>query len=108
MEQLKREQTKIFQKWFNNLSSNIQDKIAEYIDRVLEGNTSNCKTLRKGISELTINFQKGYRVYYILLKNKTVLFLLLGGSKGGHQKEQQEDIKQAIMIRDYLKERGII
>ena len=80
------------------MSSNIQDKIAEYIDRVLNGNTSNCKSVGKGISEIRINYQKEYRVYY------TVLLLLAGGSKSGNQKVQQKDVMLAIEIRDYLKE----
>ncbi|MDR2437261.1 MAG: type II toxin-antitoxin system RelE/ParE family toxin [Endomicrobium sp.] len=105
MGQLKKIQTKIFQKWFNNLSSNIQDKIAEYIDRVLNGNTSNCKSVGKGISEIRINYQKGYRVYYTVLHNNTVLLLLVGGSKSGNQKIQQKDIILAIEIMDYLKEK---
>jgi len=50
---LKREQTIVFQKWFNKLPVNIHDKIVEYIDRVLEGNTSNCKVLRQGVSEIS-------------------------------------------------------
>ncbi|MDR3256945.1 MAG: type II toxin-antitoxin system RelE/ParE family toxin [Endomicrobium sp.] len=105
MGQLKRDQTKIFQKWFSKLSSNIQDKIAEYIDRVLDGNILNCKTLRKGISEIVINYQRGYRVYYTILQNKTILLLLSGGNKGGNQREQQRDIEKAAIIRDYLKEK---
>ncbi len=81
---IKKRANKDLSKWFSKLSPNIQDKIAEYIDRVLDGNTSNCKTLRKGISEIVINFQKGYRVYYTLLQDKTILLLLLGGNKSGH------------------------
>jgi putative addiction module killer protein len=74
MEQSKKIQTKIFQKWFNKLSPNIQDKIAEYIDRVISGNTSNCKSVGKDVSEIRINYQKGYRLYYtILLRNNTIL-----------------------------------
>ncbi|MDR3253720.1 MAG: hypothetical protein LBT07_01990 [Endomicrobium sp.] len=81
MSQLKIIQTKVFQKWFNSLSPNINDKITEYIYRALEGNTSNCKTLRKGISEITIDFQKGYKIYYTILQNNTVLLLLAAAIK---------------------------
>jgi hypothetical protein len=33
---------------------------------------------------------------------------LSGGNKGGNQKEQQKDIEKAVVIRDYLKEKGEI
>jgi putative addiction module killer protein len=54
----------IFEKWFLNLDINIQIKVNDYIDRVAQRNTSNCKSVGKGVSEIRINYQKGYRVYY--------------------------------------------
>jgi putative addiction module killer protein len=102
---LSKKQTAAFQKWLEGLADNIQIKVNDYVDRVLAGNTSNCKALRKGISEIVIDYQKGYRVYYTVLEDNTILLLLFGGSKGGNQKEQDRDIERAIAMRDYLKER---
>jgi putative component of toxin-antitoxin plasmid stabilization module len=48
MQILKKAQTKIFEIWFENLSDNIQDKIADYIDKALCGNFANSKPVGKG------------------------------------------------------------
>ncbi|MGN0024170.1 MAG: type II toxin-antitoxin system RelE/ParE family toxin [Candidatus Avelusimicrobium sp.] len=95
---MKREQTVLFSKWFDKLCATVQDKIADYIDRVLCGNTSNCKSVGKGVYEIKINYQKGYRVYYTMFQGKAVLLLLCGGHKG----TQKDDIKQAHAIKEYL------
>jgi putative addiction module killer protein len=103
---LEKKQTTTFKKWLINLPDNVQDIVNDYIDRVIEGNTSNCKKLRKGISEIVINYQRVYIVYYTILQNKTILLLLSGGNKGGNQKEQNKDIEKAIMIKEYMKQQG--
>lgn len=99
-----RQQTKIYQKWFDNLSDNVQDKIVEYIDRVLVGNFNNCKFVGEGIYEIKIDYQKGYRVYYTIYNNKAYLLLLIGGDK----KTQSKDIEFAKEIKNYLKNKGVI
>lgn len=98
-----RQQTKIYQKWFDSLSDNIQDKIVESIDKVLSENFSNCKFVR-GVFEIKIDYQKGYRVYYIIHGNNIYLLLLTGGDK----KTQQKDIETAIEIKKYLIKQGVI
>jgi len=100
--------TKTFMKWFERLPLNVQLVVNDYINRVLDGNTSNCKPVGKGVSELSIYYQKGYRVYYTVLNNNEILLLLAGGTKGGNQKQQQEDIAKAIEIREILKAGGVI
>ena len=94
-----RQQTKLFQKWFDSLSDNIQDKVVDYIDRALSGNFNNCKSVGKGVFEIKINYQKGYRVYYTIYNNKAILLLLCGGDK----KTQKNDIKLAYEIKNSLK-----
>lgn len=95
---MKREQTVVFQKWFNKLVGTVQDKIVSYIDRVLSGNTTNCKSVARGIYEIKINYQKGYRVYFTFINGRAVMLLLCGGDK----KTQPADIKQAVAIKKYL------
>ena len=102
-----KKQTGFFNKWFCGLPNALKDKIAQYIDRVLAGNTSNCAAVRDGISEIKINYQKGYRVYYTM-SNETVIILLAGGDKSGNQKQQNKDIQKAIEIRNELRARGLI
>ena len=91
--------TKIFEKWFLYLPENIKEIIGTYINRIKQGNFSNCKSVGNGIYELKINYQKGYRVYYTLLQSKTTLLLLIGGDK----KSQNKDIPLAIKLIELLK-----
>lgn len=88
--------TIIFDKWLTNLDINIRSIINNYIVRVLNGNTSNCKSLRNGIREIRINYKKGYRVYYTILNGNCLLLLLVGGDK----KSQEKDIVKAIKIKE--------
>ena len=105
---LTEKRTVVFDKWFCKLPDNAQDVVGTYINRLLLENFSNSNSAGKGVSELKIDFQKGYRVYFTILNNKEVLLLLAGGTKGGNQKQQQKDIALAIEIRDYLKQQGVI
>jgi putative addiction module killer protein len=70
----------------------------------LNGNFSNTKSLGDGLFELKINYQKGYRVYFTIVKRDIVLILINGGDKNS----QPKDIKRAIDIKNYLKQRGVI
>ena len=103
-----KKETFIFSKWFEKLSENIQDEIKIYIGRLLAGNFSNVSSVGEGIQELKINFQKGYRIYFVVLDNKMILLLISGGTKGGNQKRQKEDIQNAKEIKNYLKRSGQI
>jgi putative addiction module killer protein len=99
-----KQSTEIFIKWLNNLSNNVREEVDTYINRVLAGNTSSCYPIREGVHEIKINYQKGYRVYFTMLKNGDILLLLAGGNK----KRQQNDVELAIRIKRYLKESGQI
>jgi len=94
-----RQQTEAFKEWFEGLSNNIREEVDKYIGRVLSDNFSNCKPIREGAHEIKIDYQKGYRVYFMTLQNGTTLLLLAGGNK----KRQQHDAELAIKIKDYLK-----
>jgi putative addiction module killer protein len=59
---------------------------------------------KNGFFELKINYQKGYRVYFTVIKRDIVLILINGGDKSS----QSKDIKRAIDIKKYLKQRGLI
>ena len=52
-----------------------------------------CKPVGDGISELRINFAKGYRVYF-KEKDGKIIILLVGGDKS----TQDKDIKKAKEI----------
>jgi putative addiction module killer protein len=96
--------TLAFEKWFNKLPANIRPIVTIYITRVKQSNFSNCKSVGDGVSEIKINFQKGYRVYYTILNNEQILLLLAGGDKSS----QQKDIVKAKEIKDYLESKEAI
>ena len=90
--------TNYFEKWFYKLSDNIQLIIDKYVKRLVTGNFSNCKPVGEGIHELKINYQKGYRIYFIN-KNNIIIILLIGGDK---KSTQQKDIERAKQIKRCL------
>jgi putative addiction module killer protein len=94
--------TNIFDKWFNKQNDEVQEKVVDNIDRIHDGNFSNCELLRNGISELKINYGKGIRIYYTKT-TETILILLYGGAD---KKRQAKDIEKAIIIKETLR-RGI-
>lgn len=72
-------------------------RIAARIDRLSLGNFGDCKSLRKGVSELRIDSGPGYRVYYATWGGTCVLLLC-----GGDKRKQSSDINRAIQyLRDY-------
>ena len=94
------EKTTEFDKWFRKLND-LQAK-AKILFRLqkLENEEyfGDCKPVKNGISELKINFAKGYRIYFKETDGK-IIILLIGGDKSS----QQKDIEKAIDIWDKLK-----
>ena len=92
---LEQKTTVIFDKWLDSLDTHVKAKVTVYIKRVLNGNTSRCKSVGEGVYEIKIDYQKGYRAYYTVINGRTVLLLLCGGGK----KSQPEDIMLAKEIK---------
>lgn len=94
------EKTPEFDKWFRKLN-NLKAK-ARILFRLQklenEEHYGDCKPVGQGISELKINYAKGYRVYFKETDGK-VIILLIGGDKS----TQQNDIKKAKEIWERLK-----
>ena len=86
------EKTKEFDKWLKKLND-IQSK-AKILFRIQklekDEHFGDCKPVGEGISELRINFAKGYRVYF-KEKDSKIIILLIGGDKS----TQEKDIKKA-------------
>lgn len=57
-----------------------------------------CKSVGDGITELKINYAKGYRIYFKEKKGK-IIILLIGGDKS----TQQTDIEKAKEIWEKIK-----
>jgi putative addiction module killer protein len=68
-------------------------RIAKRIDRLVQGNFGDAKSVGNGVSELRFTFVPGYRVYYTT-RGRAVVILLCGGDKGS----QTQDIERAIAM----------
>ena len=94
------EKTEEFDKWLRKLRDlRGKAKILFRIQKLEDDeHFGDCKPVRDGISELRINFAKGYRVYF-KEKDGKIIILLIGGDKS----TQQKDIEKAKEIWNKLK-----
>jgi len=89
------EKTKEFDKWLKKLNNiKAKSKILFRIQKLeKDEHFGDCKPVGDGISELRINFAKGYRVYF-KEKDGKIIILLIGGDKSS----QIKDIEKAKEI----------
>jgi putative addiction module killer protein len=89
------EKTKEFDKWLKKLNDiKAKSKILFRIQKLeKDEHFGDCKPVGDGISELRINFAKGYRVYF-KEKDGKIIILLIGGDKSS----QIKDIEKAKEI----------
>jgi putative addiction module killer protein len=90
VEYLESSGTSPFKRWFDNLAAVAAAKVTTALYRLEQGNTSNVKSVGKGVAEYRIDFGPGYRVYFG--QDGNVLIILLGG---GTKKGQSADIHRA-------------
>jgi putative addiction module killer protein len=84
--------------WINGLrDSNGRARIQVRVDRLVHGNPGDHRHLAGGVSELRIDFGPGYRVYYTQRGNELIVLLA-----GGDKSSQQQDIRRAIELAEYL------
>ncbi|GMV54902.1 MAG: hypothetical protein AMXMBFR6_07070 [Betaproteobacteria bacterium] len=69
------------------------------IERLAAGNPGDVEPVGEGVSELRINYDPGYRVYY-KKRGRELILLLAGGDKG----TQAKDIKIALRLSRNLSE----
>ena len=89
------EKTKEFDKWLKKLNDiKAKSKILFRIQKLeKDEHFGDCKPVGDEISELRINFAKGYRVYF-KEKDGKIIILLIGGDKSS----QIKDIEKAKEI----------
>lgn len=94
------EKTIEFDRWFRKLNDlRAKAKILIRLQKLEnEEHFGDCKPVGNGISELKINYAKGYRIYF-KEKDGKIVILLIGGDKS----TQQRDIEKANEIWDKLK-----
>lgn len=95
------EKTIEFDKWIRKLKDlKAKSKVLFRIQKIeTDGHFGDVKSVGDGISELRIDFGKGYRIYYSEKDGKIIL-LLIGGGKSS----QQKDNKTAKEIWNKLKQ----
>ena len=80
-----------FRRWYTRLKDQkARAIIANRIERLHRGHLGDFKRLSKSLYELRIHYTPGYRIYFGVCSNNTVI-LLCGGTK----QRQQQDIARA-------------
>lgn len=85
--------------WLNKLDTSMQLRVTKRVDKLKDGLYGDHKPLQKSeLSELRMDFGKGYRIYYYNLEETIILFLA-----GSEKKDQKQVVKQADKyFKDYL------
>lgn len=90
--------------WLNTLDAKTQSIINARVDRLKDGLKGDWKRLTNSkLSELRIDYGKGYRVYFREVVHNVVILIVAGSDK----KEQNRTIKQADMYLKDLEERTL-
>lgn len=89
------EKTAEFDRWIRKLKDiRARSKVLFRIQRLeTDEHFGDCRPVGEGISEMRVNFAKGYRIYF-KIKDEKVIILLVGGDKS----TQQKDIRKAKKI----------
>lgn len=83
--------------WFNNLDKIYQSKVIKRVNRLENGLYGDCKKLKNSrLSELRLDFGKGYRIYFKEIGSVIILIVA-----AGDKSDQKRLIKQAD---EYLKD----
>jgi len=91
---IKLKYTDTFKRWMRSLADrSAKARIIVRAERLVQGNSGDCKSVGEQVSELRIHYGPGYRVYFTRRGN-TVILLLCGGPKS----PQQADIRQARQL----------
>ena len=89
-----------FETWLLDLKDRqARLRVQARIERLGNGNPGDVKPAGAGVSELSIDYGPGYRVYF--MKSGTLVIVLLAG---GDKRTQDADIKRAINIAKEWKE----
>ncbi|MGK9053810.1 type II toxin-antitoxin system RelE/ParE family toxin [Neorhizobium petrolearium] len=92
--------TPIFRDWLRSLKDKkAVSRITIRIERAVQGNFGDVKSVGEGVSEMRISYGPGYRVYFTR-RGDVVVVLLYGGDKS----TQQRDIAEAKRLAKEWKE----
>ena len=87
-----------YSKWFRALrDSRARARILVRITRLSQGNPGDVKSVGCSVSELSLSYGPGYRIYYLQRGDKLVILLA-----GGNKSSQRADIAKATELAEYL------
>ena len=87
--------------WFNDLDFSIQVRVNKRVKKLCEGVYGDHKPLQKSeLSEIRMDFGKGYRIYYYDLDNTVILFIA-----ASEKKNQKKVVQKANQYFEDYKER---
>ncbi len=90
--------TELFANWLDNLRDiRAKARVLVRIERLASGNAGDVKPVGEGVSEMRVDYGRGYRVYFIQ-RGSELIILLAGGDKSS----QSRDIKAAIRLAQNL------
>lgn len=90
--------TDTFAKWLDCLSDiQARARVLARIDRLVDGNPGDVRSVGAGVLEMRIDHGPGYRVYYVP-RGRELIILLAGGDKDS----QPKDIKTALRLAQNL------
>ena len=90
--------TDTFAKWIDGLRDiRARARVLVRIERLSLGNPGDVRPVGEGVSEMRIDYGRGYRVYYKKTGQKVVVLLA-----GGDKSTQSKDIKTAIRLAQNL------
>lgn len=92
-----------YRDWYNTLDKSIQLRIDKRIEKLRAGLYGDHHWLQKSeLSEIRMDFGKGYRIYYYELDQTLILFI--GGSE---KKDQKKVVQQCNDFFNDFKERNL-
>jgi putative addiction module killer protein len=87
-------QTDVFRSWLRELRDRrAVARIAIRIDRLAHGNAGDFRSVGAGVNELRVDYEPGYRVYFVRRKHDIVILLC-----GGDKSSQRADIIRALKL----------
>ena len=79
-----------FERWFSSLGTKAALKVRSAVAQMEFGNLGDHKSVRGGVWERRLHFEKGYRIYFAM-DGEELIILFCGGTKT----RQQADIRKA-------------
>ena len=93
--------TDVFVQWLDGLRDiQARARVQARIERLAAGNPGDVEPVGEGVSELRIDYEPGYRVYF-KKRGRELIILLAGGDKS----TQAKDIKAALQFARILSEK---